>query len=99
MPKAQPTHFVSGLQGGYVPNVVEHYDTKTQALDVLAEWAEEVRDNYWDQPEEGPVGDVRRDGLIQYRQEMDEGVYYDYALVEPCIDPGTCEADNLEGWE
>lgn len=88
--KAQPTHFVSGLQGGYSPNVVEHYDTKGSALYVLAGWANDVRDDYWDQPEEGPFGDVRRDGLIQYRLGMfDE--FYDYALIEPCPDPDACE--------
>lgn len=97
MSKAQPTHFVSGLQGGYVPNVVEHYDTKTQALDVLAEWAEVERDHYWETPEDGPVGDVRRDGLIQSRLGMDGG-FYDYAMVEPCPFPDDCEA-NEEGWE
>jgi len=97
MPKAQPTHFVSGLQGGYVPNVVEHYDTKTQALETLAGWADDIRDDYWDSPEDGPVGNVRRDGLIQYRLGTFGG-FYDYALVEPCLSPDDCEASEDE-WD
>ena len=99
MSKPQPTHFVSGLQGGYSPNVVEHYDTKGSALDVLAGWAETVRDDYWDRPEEGPFGDVRRDGLIQYRLGIHDGEFYDYALIEPCEEPETCEANDEEGWD
>ncbi len=97
--KAQPTHFVSGLQGGYMPNVVEHYDTKGQALDVLAGWAEAERDHYWDDPDEGPHGNVRPDGYFQSRMGHFPSEFYDYAMVEPCIDPDTCEADNEEGWE
>ena len=96
---AQPTHFVSGLQGGYSPNVVEHYDTKGSALDVLAGWAETVRDDYWDRPEEGPFGDVRREGVIVYRLGMHDGEFYDYALIEPCEEPETCEANDEEGWD
>ncbi len=97
MPKAQPTHFVSGLQGGYIPNIVEHYDTKTAALEVLADHAEDLRDIYWNQPEQGPIGDVRRDGVVQSRLGIHDE-FYDYALVEPCPFPDDCEA-NEEGWE
>ena len=97
--RAQPHHFLSGLQGGYIPSVVDHYDTKGSALDVLAGWASDVRDDYWDQPEEGPFGDVRRDGLIVYRRGMFDGEFYDYAMIEPCDDPATCEASDEEGWE
>ena len=105
--KAKPTHFVSGLQGGYIPNVVEHYDTKTSALVVLAEWASVVRDDYWDEPQNGPVGDVRRDGFIEYRLgvfDTESGtppsalIFYDYAMIESCDDPATCEMAQ-EGWE
>ena len=95
--KPQPTHFVSGLQGGYVPNVVEHYDSKAAALESLIAHAEDLRDIYWNQPENGPVGDVRRDGLIQYRLGMHDE-FYDYAMIEPCDDPATCEVAK-EGWE
>ena len=91
--RAQPHHFLSGLQGGYVPNIVEHHDTKTSALDELARWAEDVRDDYWDRPEEGPVGDVRRDGLIQYRLGMHDE-FYDYAMIEPCPNPADCESND-----
>ncbi len=97
--KPQPTHFVFGLQSGYSPNIVEHYDIKGSALDVLAGWANDVRDDYWDRPEEGPFGDVRRDGLIVYRRGMHDGEFYDYALIEPCDDPDACEVTDEEGWD
>ncbi len=97
--RSQPTHFVSGLQGGYSPNVVEHYDTKSAALDALATHAEDLRDIYWNQPENGPIGDVRRDGLIVSRLGMHDSEFYDYALIEPCEEPETCEANDEEGWD
>ncbi len=98
MPNAQPTHFVSGLQGGYVPNVVDHYDTKRDALSALAYWAETERDFYWDAPDEGPHGNVRPDGFFKARKGHFDGEFYDYAMIEPCMDPELCEADNEEGW-
>ena len=97
MPSPQPTHFVSGLQGGYSPNVVDHYDTKRDALSALATWAENERDIYWNQPEQGPHGNVRPDGYFQARLGMHDD-FYDYAMVEPCIDPVTCEAESEDDW-
>ena len=94
--KAQPTHFVSGLQGGYVANVVDHYDTKGEALDVLAGWAETERDFYWDAPDEGPHGNVRPDGFFQSRQGRDKGEFHDYAMIEPCMDPVACEVNDYD---
>ncbi len=95
--KAQPTHFVSGLQGGYVPNVVDHYDTKRDALSALADWAEGERDHYWDTPNEGPVGNVRPDGYFQSRlgSTATGWDFYDYAMVEPCIDLD-CEVNDYD---
>ena len=96
MPNAQPTHFVSGLQGGYIPNTVYHYDTKGDALVALAYWAERERDHYWDEPQEGPHGNVRPDGYFQSRMGHFPSEFYDYAMVEPCYDPVTCDVNDYD---
>ncbi len=94
MPRPTPHHFITGLQGGYSPDVVEHYDSKGVAIEVLAEWKDQMWDIWWEFPEDRPIGDVRRDNLIQYRAALRGGGYYDYALIEPCEIPDECELAN-----
>ena len=98
MARRQPHHLVAGLQGGYSPNIVEHYDTKTAALDALRDHAAQVADWFYEVETSGRpyVGSVR-DGLIQYRPDNYGSGYHDYAMIEPCPDPEGCEAKE-EQW-
>jgi hypothetical protein len=96
MSKSIPTHFVSGLQGGYSPNVVEHYDSRGAAIERLRDWKEEQLDfAAVDLDDSRPyvIGSVR-EGLVQARPGF--GMYYDYAIVEDCLDP-ECESEG--DWE
>jgi hypothetical protein len=78
--RAQPHHFYAGLQGGYIPNIAEHYDTKTAALDALAEYIDRLD---WDGTlkTQGAI----RDGYVEFSWSEVVNHFHEHAYIEPCV--------------
>jgi len=84
----QPHNLFSGLRGGYVPNIAEHYDTKGAATDALKDLMERID----------------FEGTLKTRGSLKGGFYlfgwsdtvndfHEYAEIEPC--DGSCELEEF----
>ena len=85
-----------------MPNTAEHYSTKGEALEALADLRERIR-GYDEQPTAGSTAA----GYFEFAPsevlegEHGEPVYFEHAYLDPCDTPTDCElaqAQELEGW-
>lgn len=79
MPQAQPHDLFIGLKGGYLPSTAEHYPTRKEATQALAEFKDR---SLWDEP--GVRGSIQG-GYIEWGE-------YEHAYIEPCL--GDCELEE-----
>lgn len=90
-------HLTSGLRGGYIPNRVEYYSRKTDAIrsarDLVAEYrdgGDKVRGTAYSSRDTDLVGH-----WIARESESIPGTFWDYINVRRCTDA----CDPAEEWD
>lgn len=86
---AKHYHVTAGLRGGYLPNTVEVYSTKTAALDAAVGRANEYRESG------EKVHGNRARGYWVAREGTFPGEFYDYIAVDLC-EVEACEAEDWD---
>lgn len=80
-----------GLQGGYLPNVVSYFSTKTGAMDYMVWRARDARDNGY------KVCGAAQDGWYAIGEH--EEITLDYAPIDSFVSDLAAVGIDASGWD